>query len=147
MAGKWDFETKTWMSGPDGEPMVSPGVCEMKLIFDGRYLLSTVKGTWMGMPFEGMGIDGYDNLRQEYTSVWIDSMGTGIMTMTGHADASGKVISYEGTMSDPGTGEKHKKCSTVIRLESKDRIVMEMYDKVGTKDEYKMMEITYTRKK
>jgi len=37
----------------------------------------------MGMPFEGMGLDGYDNASKEYISIWIDNMGTGIMYMKG----------------------------------------------------------------
>ncbi len=35
----------------------------------------------MGMPFEGMGIDGYDNLAKQYVSTWVDNMGTGIMNI------------------------------------------------------------------
>lgn len=34
------------------------------MIFGGRYQLSNYKGNFMGMPFEGMSIMGYDNAKK-----------------------------------------------------------------------------------
>ena len=31
----------------------------------------------MGMPFNGLSLEGYDNAKKEFTSIWIDNMGTG----------------------------------------------------------------------
>lgn len=80
--GKWNATTTSWMA-PETEPMVSEGSCDNEMIMDGRYQLSKYKGTMMGMPFEGMGILGYDNAKEEFTNTWIDNMGTGTMTMKG----------------------------------------------------------------
>jgi hypothetical protein len=38
----------------------------------------------MGMPFEGLGYTGYDNVKKQYFGTWIDSMSTGIMTSSRH---------------------------------------------------------------
>ena len=46
------------------------------------------------MPFEGMGIVGYDNLLKKFVSVWIDNMGTGLMPGTGTYDAATKTYTY-----------------------------------------------------
>jgi hypothetical protein len=61
-------------------------------------------GEWSGMPFEGMGLDGYDKGKREYFNVWLDNMGTGIMMLTGHASADGKGVTYTGTSFDPVQG-------------------------------------------
>ena len=145
-AGKYTAACKTWMA-PDGPALESVGSCEMKPMYDGRYLISHFKGDWMGKPFEGVSFEGYDNMRKEYVSIWLDSMSTGIMYQTGQPSKDGKSITYTGTCACPETGELNKPCKTVIRYESDDRLVMDMYENVGKSDEFKMMEITYTRQK
>lgn len=145
-AGKWEAEGKWWMT-PDAEPMISAGKAEMTPMFDGRYMMTNYEGDFMGQPFEGRGIDAYDNMRKEYLSVWFDNMGTGILYQTGKASNNGKTITYTGTHPDPGTGELKKPTKMVTHFESPDRIVMEMYENVGKSDEFKMMEIVYKRVK
>src|SRR5262249_52979692 len=58
-AGSWKTETKMWM-GP-GEPQVSEGTAEASMILGGRFLKQEAKGNFMGQPFEGFGLTGYDN--------------------------------------------------------------------------------------
>ena len=61
------------------------------------------------------------------------------------ADQAGKVFTYTREETDPVTKQKSK-ARDVIRIESNDKYVMEMYKDEGGK-EIKMMEIVSTRKK
>jgi len=60
------------------------------VILGNRYLQSTYKGNMDGIRFEGWGLMGYDNQKQEFVSTWADNMGTGIAMATAKADPSGK---------------------------------------------------------
>jgi len=55
----------------------------------------------MGMPFEGIGINGYDNLKKKFVSTWIDNMGTMIVMSTGTFDPATKTFTYMGEMDNP----------------------------------------------
>lgn len=95
MVGKWDAQTKMWMA-PGAEPMVSKASAEFRLILDGRYIVQKFKGEWMGDPFEGMAIEGFDRVKKKFVSIWMDDMSTGIFKSEGTTDASGKVCTYYG---------------------------------------------------
>ncbi len=141
LAGKWKTSVKSWM-GP--EPTVSEGTCEGTMIMGGRYLESKHSGNMMGMPFEGMEILTYDNMKKQFTSVWIDNMAP-MLTFgsDGQVDASGKVITMHTSMPNPVTGQMEA-YTYVTTITDKDhhRFVMN-----GSKDgkDYKVMEIDYTR--
>src|SRR5438552_14247175 len=70
--GKWDHVTKMWFD-PKAEPNISNGTTEYRLIMDGRYLVQEVSGEFMGKPFHGMGIIGYDKFKKQYTNSWVDN--------------------------------------------------------------------------
>src|SRR5262245_26127159 len=59
--GKWTCKASMFMA-PGMPPMESELKSETKWIMGGRYLHDSVSGSFMGMPFEGMGVSGYDNL-------------------------------------------------------------------------------------
>lgn len=146
MVGSWETETRMWMA-PQTPPMVSQGTAEFRLILDGRYIQQMYKCPMMGEAFEGLGIEGYDRVKQKYVSIWLDNSGTGIFLTEGTMDESGKVCTYHGKMDDPMTGQKDKVVKSVAREINKDKVVFEMYDTMPGVGEFKSMEITYTRKK
>src|SRR5207249_1814682 len=117
------------------------------LIMDGRYLVQEVSGEFMGKPFHGMGIIGYDKFKKQYTNSWVDNYGTGIVVSLGNADSTGKVITYTGEMDEPLTGEKNKKFKSIERIIDNDKHILEMYDTIPGIGEVKVMEITFTRRK
>src|SRR5688572_20287592 len=69
MVGTWDAKISMWMM-PGADPMTSTGVAESKMIFGGRFVEQRFKGDFMGVPFEGLGYTGYDNVKQQYFSTW-----------------------------------------------------------------------------
>lgn len=146
MAGKWTTAQKMWMD-PSQPPMESKGSAEMTLVLGGRFLHQRYTGTFMGMPFEGSGLMGYDNYRQQYTSVWADNMGTAITLARGTANATGTEVAMSGLMDEPTTGEKDKKFREVVKMTGPDTMVFEMYNTIPGTGEVKVMEITHARVK
>jgi hypothetical protein len=145
MAGEWNAKVKFQMD-PSQPWQESQSTSTITVLMDGRYCQEVVSGQMMGAPFSGMGITGYDNVLGKYVSTWIDNMGTGIMTSQGTSDASGKVLTFIGTMSDPVTG-KASKSRMVTTIVDGDHHTLDMYAvPPGGKKEMKTMTIEYTRK-
>lgn len=142
-SGKWDCEMKFWMA-PDAPPETYTSVADIKMIMGGRYQESTYSGEMMGMPFEGKATVAYDNASNEYTSTWIDNMGTGLMVMKGKAEEGSNTMTLAGETIDPMTG-KTCKMREVYTIVDENTRKMEMYDnKMG--EEHKNMEIVMKRK-
>ncbi len=144
MVGKWNYTSKFWMAA-DGKAEETGGVSENVLIYGGRFLKQEVKGTWMGQPFEGTGIVGYDNVRGQYQSIWFDSMMTGIMSMSGQFDAASNTLKESGKNSCPMTGDKERECRAEWKIVDANQNVYSSYTTGPDGKEFKAMEIVYTR--
>lgn len=145
LVGKWTHHVKWWMDAA-GAPTESDGTSEAKWIMGGRYLQEDHKGNMGGMPFEGMGITGYDNMKKKYVGSWVDNMGTGITMMEGTWDAAKKTLSCTCEVPD-ATMTKYTTGRMVSTVADANTHKMEMFvpDKSGK--EFRCMEITYTRAK
>ena len=86
--GNWNYTIKFWMNpDPNAPPQQSKGTASRKSVMGGRYVVMDVTGK-MQMPgedgkmkemqFKGMGVEGYDNVKQKFVASWIDNMGTGM---------------------------------------------------------------------
>ena len=142
--GEWNLDITMWMD-PKAPPTKSTATCKNEMIMGGRYQLSKTTGDMMGMPFEGMGLVGFDNAKKIFTSIWVDNFGTGTTTLEGPWDPKTKSITFKGKMVDPMTG-KDIMARQVIKFIDIDNQQMEMYDNKNGK-ETKTMEIEFTRKK
>lgn len=137
--GKWKVTSKMWM-GP-GEPQVSEATSVREMILNGRFLQEKFEGTVMGMPFQGIGITGYDNVNDKYWATWMDSMTTWLTTMEGERD--GDTVVWHGEGPDPMTGGTAK-MKMVATNHGKDKTVVEFYEMHGG-EEVRTMELTYER--
>ncbi len=99
----------------------------------------------MGEQFEGLGFTGFDNIKGEYVSTWLDSMATGIMTVSGHYDAAKKTLSQSGANSCPLTGEKARPGRSEWTVTDSDHTVYTSYMNGPDGKEFKGMAINYTR--
>lgn len=144
LVGSFTCSTKMY-TAPGDPPQESTGTVERKWILGNRYIQEEVKATMMGMPFEGFGIAGYDKIQRLYHAYWIDSMGTGTWSMTGTADAAGKVFTYTGENFDPMVGQKTKGRSTVEFVDN-NKHVMKMYGPGPDGKDFMNFEMTCTRK-
>ncbi|WP_143883050.1 DUF1579 domain-containing protein [Chryseobacterium binzhouense] len=144
--GNWTGETTMWMED-GGQPITSKSEATNKMMFDGRYQMSSHKGNMMGMPFEGMSILAYDNSKKKFVSTWIDNMGTGIMNMEGDWNPSTKSIEFKGKMTDPSRSGKDCNVREVFTFVDDNTQKMEMYGPDSkTGKEFKTMEIKFTKK-
>ena len=105
-----------------------------------------IEGTFMNMPFAGIGYTGYDNFRKQYVNIWMDNFGTSMMSTSGTFDSTGKILTTSGEIDDFTTGKK----ATVrekTTLVSNDEVLFEMFGPGPDGREFRMLEIRYTRKK
>ena len=140
--GEWKTVTTMWMD-PSQPPQTMEGTSKNEMIMGGRYLKSTHTGVMMGMPFEGMSLEGYDNAKKEFTSVWIDNFGTGISVSTGKYDKATNSVIYTGTVYEPMQG-KDIMIKEIVKYIDKDHHVIEMYA-VMNGQEVKTMQVEFNR--
>jgi len=146
LAGKW--KTSGQIFNPGQPPVDMSGTMEASWILGGRYLQELHTGSFMGQPFEGRSLDGYDNIAKEYFSTWVDNMGTGVMVFHGSCDDPCKVMTSTAEGPDPMSG-KVVKTKTVTTFVDPDTYRFEMYMLGAGKDgqDTKVMEMTGTRVK
>lgn len=141
--GTFDVEATFWMD-PSQPPLTTKGTAVQKWILGGRYLQQDFQGEFMGQPFTGQGLTGYDNYKKEYFGTWIDSMSTTMMVTTGKVD--GNTWTYTGKMDDPMSNTTMDVTEKII-LHGNDHHVMEMWMPGPDGKPFKNMEIQYRRAK
>ena len=146
IAGNWKTVTQMWES-PDSKAKSSKGTSNFKMVLGGRWLQQEFKGNMMGKPYQGMGLIGYDNVKQKYQTNWFDSMSTGSLKSEGDFDVSTKTLKDSGTMSSPVTPSKTQEIRSEWQMVDKKKMIFSMFGKgpVESGPEFKMMEIVYTR--
>lgn len=139
--GRW--ETTMTMTMGDA-PMHSTGVSEYSWLMDGRYIQDEFSSEFMGMPMSGLGITGFDNTRNQFFGIWLDSFSTGYAAMHGSLDPTGKILTMVGTMDEPSTGEIGKPFMGVTTIVDANHIRFEMKEIIHG-DPFTVMTIDYTR--
>lgn len=141
--GTWKCDMTFW-EGPNGKPSKATSTANIKMILGGRYQESIYSGTMMGQPFEGKSTLAYNNASKEFTTTFIDNMGTGMMVAIGKYDEANKSMNFKGDMVSPLNGKKtpYREVYTIVDANTRK---MEMYD-TKNGEEYKSMEIIMKRK-
>lgn len=67
LVGSWNAKSSMW-GDPSKPPEVSEGTSEHTWVLGGRYVEQRFEGTFMGMPFSGIGYTGYDITTRRNTS-------------------------------------------------------------------------------
>ncbi len=142
-AGKWKNRAKMWMK-PGSPPVETRSSSETKMILGGRYLKMFYEGSVSNMPFKGISIAGYDNHKKKFFSIWIDTMGTGVLLSEGQYDATGKILTEIGEMDDVATGQKLK-MKIVTTMLDRDSYKLEMYSHYPGRKPFKSMELISNR--
>ena len=144
-AGEWIWDTVSYMS-PGGPGVKSKMKAHARAILGGRFLWEEVEGETMGKKFKGVSITGYDKVRKEYQSLWMDSMSTRMTLSSGKENANG-AIHFSGTMVDTMT-PKGRPFRSVTWYRGKDLHEFKMFDTLpGTKKEFLVMTISAKRLK
>lgn len=137
--GTWDCHGKFYM-GPT--PAESDSVATFEAFLDGRFVRQHVKGTAPWGPFEGAGLVGYNNGTKQFTTAWVDNMGTGIMTGTGVEKEPGTFWEHTSTY-DAGPMKMTMRDET--RFSGPDEFTMKMFWVEGGQEKLGM-ELTYKRR-
>jgi hypothetical protein len=142
-AGTYETRMKSWQA-PGQPPMEETGSATRKMMLDGRVLVEEMSSKMMGSPYNGQGMTGYNNVTGKYWSTWTDSMSTGLVVTEGSCDSK-NICTYTGSWHDPVTKKliKSRMTSSWPRPNVE---VFEMYAPGKDGKEFKMMEITYTKK-
>ena len=143
--GKWTYEMKCFES-PGATATPSKGTSEAKWSMNGRFIEDKVTGDFMGQPFHGTAMVGYDNLKKKYISTWMDDMSTGIMYSEGTYDPATKTFTYSGECPDVMTGKFVKSRSTEKWTDA-DHVVMQSFKPGPDGKEFMAGEMNYTRAK
>lgn len=147
-AGKWKQKITQWPA-PGVEPTESISHAHDEAVFGGRYLIEHVHGdvTAAGgasTPFDGMGIYGYDNIKQKYVFAWIDSMGTMIMTGEGDPDPHQNVVTYYSDLPNPLNG-KTTKIKMIRRVFNDNEYGLQWFEDTGDGVWRKSMDLVASR--
>lgn len=145
LIGTFDAKVSMWMQ-PGAPAQVSNATSVNTWVLGNRYVEEQVSGTFMGMPFQGIGYTGYDNARKQYVGTWIDNFGTGVMTSSGNTTDNGKTFTFKSTTTDPMTG-KDMPGESRVTVTDADHHTMEMWGPAPDGRMFKMMQIEYARKK
>lgn len=116
---------------PDGEPDISESTVVRQMELGGRVLREEWSGTTMGIPFEGIGRTGYDNVTDRYWSTWTDNLSTGLFIAYGERLDDGS-LEFMGEMPDPMTGDMVPTRS--VGRYGEEVETMEMYRTVGDEE-------------
>lgn len=142
--GTWNGKVTMYMPGMD--PMKSECKTTITSKLDGRFVECATKGDMAEMgAFEGYGIYGFDNVSKQYTTIWYDSMGTGMAIGTGELSSDSKTMTWTLTYNCP-VKKGPIQMRQIERVTGPDTMVLEMHGPNPLTGEVtKMMEIAYTR--
>jgi hypothetical protein len=143
--GDWEAAVKIWPTA-GAEVMESKGKETNELLKGGLWLVSRFEGEAGGIPFSGVGTFGYDPEEKKYVGTWVDTMTPHLMISKATYDEDKKTMTGTSEGRDANT-KKAYTAKTIARYEDDDTRVFEMYMTGDDGKEWKMMEITYKRKK
>lgn len=145
--GTWKGKEQMWMTA---EAPVMNLECTNTItsLMDGRYFKAEIAGDMGEMgKFNGMAINGYDNVTKKFVASWIDNMGTGIMNGTGELSSDKKTLTWTYTFNCP-IQKKPATMREVDTITGPDTMTMDMYSNdPHTGKEFKMLHIDFTRQK
>jgi hypothetical protein len=100
--GHWEATIES--TGRDGKPVTNSAKAAVKLL-GGRWLITDFDGTFMGAPFIGHEVLGYDPLAKKYVLNWVDGTATSFATGEGLYNPQTKTLTLTVTGRDDSTGK------------------------------------------
>ena len=134
-----------WTAEWDFGGQKSKATASYKSICGGLWIASDFRGEIFGVPFEGHGLDGFDQTKRKFVSVWVDSMQTTPMTLEGSLDESSGDLVLMGEMVEP-TGAKQK-VKNVTEFKDADHFTFRTYTIQADGSEQMLFAIEYARVK
>ena len=104
LSGTWTVRGQMWMA-PGAPAIASSGTMKARMVLGGRYLASQWDTDFQEMKFEGLAMDGRDNLNERYVGQWWDNLSTQTLLSEGECSKGGKVRTMITNGLDPMSGE------------------------------------------
>jgi hypothetical protein len=139
-AGKFKATGKAMM-GP-GQEMPITGVQTNTMQQGGLWQLIEFKDD--AGQFVGNGISGYDTVKKQFVSVWVDNMGAEFSPATGTLSEDKKTLTMRFRFTNPETGKPIDVTETIQRKD-KDNVRFEMTHTHPDGKSMKVLEIDYKR--
>ena len=137
MAGSWT--THLNMMGNTSE-----GKHEKKLDLGGLWLVGRMEGEFMGQPFTGIDVIGWDPEKEKYVGIWVDNFTAAIQTLEGSYDPEAQRLEFEAPSVNPMTGEPVTELHR-WDLSEEDRLVYSMLFPSPDGGEFELFAVEYTR--
>jgi hypothetical protein len=146
--GQWEITGKMYKMNSDGTTTTSEakGSATISMLYD-RYAQEEMTIECNGQTMRMSGILGYDNSNKEFQCCYVGNMGTAMHVYAGQLSEDGKTMTLRGEWTEKGLGDMKCAERVVFTRKSKDEGTLELHAKYGPMDEFKMMEMTYKRKK
>jgi hypothetical protein len=142
--GKWNAAVKTWMA-PGAPANESAGTATISMLLDGRIKHEDFHTDMGGMSFDGFGMIGFDNFTRKFWMTWADNMSTALMVMQGELSSDGKTLTFTGKINKSVQNQKDVPITCAYKYISDSHHVFESWEYTGTPQEFKTLEIQYTR--
>jgi len=148
LSGEWEY-TAVLFTEPGVEPQKAFGKITNQMVLGNRFLSSTIMGNvnvaGHETPVNGQGMIGYDNARESFSSVWTDTLSTGMTIGNGKYDEKAKAITETGRFTNPinGAEEKFRAETRLVDANNYERTV---YTTGKSGKESKLMEFQFTKK-
>ncbi len=140
--GEWEVDAQMWMA-PGAPPKAFKGKAVRTSILNGKYIREKFTSTFMGRPFEGMLILGFDTIKKEYVSVWVDTMSP-VPAISRGTEKDGVLVLVG---MEPGMAGKMVKNRTTVEFKGDDEAILTNYHIADDGTEAIQMKMVYKRKK
>jgi hypothetical protein len=143
-AGEYTRKVK-FVAQPDADANAFSGTAKISVVLGGRFIVEENEDTAFGRPVSGMRVYGFNNVTKQYEAVWMYTMSTAMLYLTGTSSDGGKSIELSG-MSQNLHGGKVPLHATIRQVDDNQFVVTLMSTGADGK-EAAFQETTYTRKK
>ena len=156
LLGEWQVEMTIYIAGgTKDKPIISRDLtCRREWIAEtgNRYLRDVTEGSVGGDRYYRMGLLGYSIMDKAYEWVTVDALNANMMIYHSRGENSSREISMMGEFTDQGVlGKRYEGkrvgMRTVIRIESPERNVFELYMTPSNGHEILAVRAIYTRRK
>lgn len=127
LLGDWDVTFEMVM--PGAPKQVSQGSATVEWVIPGRWVGQRLTGKLFGNSYESYSLHGYDSYAKNYVTTTVSSMDNAMNTTRGlKVDDDDSVKVEYGVLNEYLTGELNKPYKTVTKLESDDKMTVELWD-------------------
>jgi hypothetical protein len=123
----------------------SAGTAKISVTLGGRFIVEENTDTVFGRQVSGTRVYGFNHITKQYEAVWMYTMSTAMLFLTGTSPDGGKTIDLTG-MSQNHRGDKIPIHATIRQVDD-DQFVVTLMSTGADGKEAAFQETTYTRKK